>query len=101
MIKISYKNIGIEKLNLITLFTVAALLLIYLFEVNSVSVANYKKILLIKNIEELRMEIRSINVELIGKRSIGFLQKSVSGLNLVANDNVQYIKVAGPVAKNP
>lgn len=101
MIKILYKNIRIEKLNLITLFTVAALLLVYLFEVNSVSVANYKKILLIKNIEELRMEIRSLNLELIGKRSIGFLKKSASSLNLVVNDNVQYIKVVGQVAKNP
>jgi len=62
--------------------------------------ANYQKTMLQKNIDNLRMEIRTLNLELSDKRSIGFLKKAVQDLNLVVNDQIQYVKIAGPVAKN-
>ncbi|MDP3004427.1 MAG: hypothetical protein Q8N43_02910 [Candidatus Azambacteria bacterium] len=96
----AFKNIKIEALNTILVLSIAALTFFYLFMTNSVVMANYQKTMLQKNIDNLRMEIRVLNLELSDKRSIGFLKKAAQDLNLVVNDQIQYVKIAGPVAKN-
>ena len=96
----AFKTIKIETLNTILVLSVVALTVFYLFMTNSVVMANYQKTMLQKNIDNLRMEIRVLNLELSDKRSIGFLKKAAQELNLVVNDQIQYVKIAGPVAKN-
>ena len=96
----AFKSIKIETLNAILILSVAVLTIFYLFMINGVVLANYQKTMLQKNIDNLRMEIRILNLELSDKRSIGFLKKAVQDLNLVVNDQIQYVKIAGPVAKN-
>ncbi len=97
----AFKNIKIEALNMVLVLSIAALTFFYLFMTNSVVMANYQKTILQKNINNLRMEIRVLNLELSDKRSIGFLKKAALDLNLVVSDQIQYVKIAGPVAKNP
>lgn len=94
------KTLKIETLNKILISVIIGLTVAYLFIVNGVVMANYNKITLHKNIENLKMEIRTLNLELSSKRSIGFLQQAIQNLNLVPNDQVQYIKMAGSVAKS-
>ena len=113
MIKTFYKNLtsarfalrsmagGIEHLNIFSLFVVALLIIFYLILSNNVATENYRKITLQKHIDNLRAEIKNLNLELTDKRSIGFLKKSAQNLNLIISEDIQYIKVAGPVAKNP
>lgn len=101
MIKTFYKNLTIEQINVISFLGVAVLTLFYLLLSNNVATVNYKKIILQKKIDNLRTEIKNLNLELVNKRSIGFLKKSAQDLNLVVSENIQYIKVAGLVAKNP
>ena len=104
LIKVSYKNIRsieVEKFNIFALFCVAALIVTYIIVVNGVAIENYKKTALQKHIDSLRMEIKTLNLELADKRSIGFLKKAAERLNLVVGENIQYIKITGPVAKNP
>lgn len=96
----AFKNIKIEVLNTVLILSVAILTVFYLFMTNSVVMANYQKTMLQKNIDNLRMEIRVLNLELSDKRSIGFLKKAAQDLNLVVSDQIQYVKIAGPVAKN-
>ncbi|MDP2945966.1 MAG: hypothetical protein Q8N61_00740 [bacterium] len=96
----AFKNIKIEALNTILGLSIVALTVFYLFMINSVVMANYQKIMLQKNIDNLRTEIRTLNLELSDKRSIGFLKKAAQDLNLVVNDQIRYVKIAGPVAKN-
>jgi len=96
----AFKTIKIETLNTILVLSVVALTVFYLFMTNSVVMANYQKTMLQKNIDNLRMEIRVLNLVLSDKRSIGFLKKAAQELNLVVNDQIQYVKIAGPVAKN-
>jgi len=96
----TFKKIKIETLNKVSILSVIGLTIFYLFMANGVVMTNYQKTLLQKNVNNLQMEIRALNLELSDKRSIGFLQKAVQDLNLVASDQVQYIMVAGPVAKN-
>ena len=79
---------------------VVALTILYLFMTNNVVMANYKKTTMQKAIDGLRMEIRTLNLELSEKRSIGFLKKAAQDLNLVASDQIQYVKIVGPVAKS-
>lgn len=100
-IKIIYKNTNIEKLNIFALLAAAALIIVYLFIANNAAMANYRKTSLTKQIDSLRMDIRTLNLELADKRSIGFLKKAAQDLNLVVNESIQYIKISGPVAKNP
>ncbi len=100
MIKAFYKDIKTERLNTLTLLSFAALVLVYLVTTNNVAMANYRKTTLQKNIESLRTEIKILNLELSEKRSIGFLKKAAENLNLVVNENIQYIKITGPVAKS-
>ncbi len=101
MLKIkAFKSIKIETLNAISVLSIAALMIFYLFMTNNVVMANYQKTLLQKNIDNLRNEIRALNLELSDKRSIGFLKKAAQDLNLIVNDQIQYVKIAGPVAKN-
>lgn len=95
------KNIKIEKLNIIMLLSVVALTVFYLFIANNVVMTSYRKTILEKNTKDLKIEIRNLNLELVQKRSIGFIKKAAGGLNLVVNDVIQYIKIVGPVAKNP
>ena len=99
-IKIIYKNTKIEQLNIFALLTAAILIIIYLFIANNAAMANYRKTSLQKYIDGLRMEIRTLNLELTDKRSIGFLKKAAGRLNLVVNESIQYVKISGPVAKN-
>lgn len=99
MIKTFYKNITIEQLNIASLLAVSILVIVYLFLSDNVATANFRKITLQKNINNLMMEIKNLNFELADKRSIGFLKKSAKELNLVVNESIQYIKVTGPVAK--
>lgn len=99
-IKIIYKNVTTEQLNIFALLTAAFLITIYLFIANNAAMANYRKISLQKYIDDLRIEIRTLNLELASKRSIGFLKKAAQDLNLVVNESIQYIKISGPVAKN-
>ena len=96
----AFKNIKIEALNTVLVLSIVALTVFYLFMTNSVVMANYQKTMLQKNIDNLRMEIRILNLELSDKRSIGFLKKAAQDLNLVVNDQIHYVKIAGPVAKN-
>lgn len=96
----AFKSVKIETLNTISVLSIVVLTIFYLFMTNNVVMANYRKTMLQKNIDSLRMEIRTLNLELSDKRSIGFLKKAVQDLNLVVNDQIQYIKIAGPVAKN-
>lgn len=97
----AFKSIKIKALNTILVLSIVALTVFYLFMTNSVVLANYQKTMLQKNIDNLRNEIRTLNLELSGKRSLGFLKKAAQNLNLVVNDQIQYVKIAGPVAKNP
>ena len=99
-IKIIYKNTKIEQLNIFALLTAAILIIIYLFIANNAAMANYRKTSLQKYIDGLRMEIRTLNLELTDKRSIGFLKKAAKNLNLVVNESIQYVKISGQVAKN-
>lgn len=96
----TFKNIKVERLNVLALLAAAALIIAYLFIANNAASANYRKTSLQKHIDGLRMEIRTLNLELVDKRSIGFLKRAAQGLNLVVNEGIQYIKIAGPVAKN-
>ena len=100
MIKTIYKNAKIEQLNIFALLITAALIAAYLFIANNAAMANYRKTSLQKYIDGLRMEIRTLNLELTDKRSIGFLKKAAKNLNLVVNESIQYVKISGPVAKN-
>ena len=101
MIKIkAFKDIKIETLNAISVLSIVALTVFYLFMINNVVMENYQKTMLQKNIDNLRAEIRTLNLELSDKRSIGFLQQDAQDLNLIVNDRIQYVKIAGPVAKN-
>lgn len=101
MIKTIYKNASIERLNIFALLTAAVLVVVYLFIANNAAMAKYRKTSMQKYIDGLRMEIRTLNLELADKRSIGFLKKAAGRLNLVVNESIQYIKISGPVAKNP
>ena len=96
----AFKNIKIEALNTVLFLSITTLIVFYLVMINSVVMANYQKIMLQKNIDNLRTEIRALNLELSDKRSIGFLKKAAQDLNLVISDQIQYVKIAGPVAKN-
>ncbi|MEK7134981.1 MAG: hypothetical protein AAB735_01040 [Patescibacteria group bacterium] len=96
----AFKSVKIETLNASLVLSIVALTVFYLFMTNSVVMTNYQKTMLQKNIDNLRMEIRTLNLELSDKRSIGFLKKAAQDLNLVVNDQIQYVKIAGPVAKN-
>ena len=96
----AFKSIKIEALNTVLFLGIIALVIFYLFMTNNVVMVNYQKIMLQKNIDNLRMEIRVLNLELSDKRSIGFLKKAAQDLHLVVNDQIQYVKIAGPVAKN-
>ncbi|GEM_PF-3375568 len=95
------KSFKIEALNMAMILSVFALMALYLFVANNVTMAIYSKTVLQKNIDSLRIEIRNINLELTSKRSIGFLMKAAQDLKLVINEGIQYIKIVGPVAKNP
>ena len=95
------KNIKAEKLNIIMILSIIALIVSYFFIANNVIMTNYRKTVLERSIEDLKIEIRTLNLELTQKRSIGFIKKAAEDLNLVVNDVIQYIKVVGPVAKNP
>lgn len=95
------KNLKIETLNITMILSTFSLVAFYLFMANSVAMANYGKIVLQKNINALRTEIRDLNLELTDKRSISFLMKAAQDLKLVINEGMQYIKIVGPVAKNP
>lgn len=99
-IKTIFKNANIEQLNILALLAGAALIIIYLFIANNAATANYRKTSMQKYIDGLRVDIRTINLELADKRSIGFLKKSAERFNLVINESIQYIKISGPVAKN-
>ena len=96
----AFKNIKIEALNAISVLSIIALTVFYLFMTNSVVMANYQKTMLQKNIDGLRNDIRALNLELSDKRSIGFLKKAAQDLNLVVSEQIQYVKIAGPVAKS-
>ncbi|MCX6813829.1 MAG: hypothetical protein NT078_01180 [Candidatus Azambacteria bacterium] len=96
----AFKSVRIETLNTISILSIVALTVFYLFMTNNVVIANYRKTILQKNIDNLRMEIRTLNLELSDKRSIGFLKRMVQDLNFVVSDQIQYIKIAGPVAKS-
>lgn len=101
MLKIrAFKSVKIETLNAGLVFSIAALTIFYLFMTSSVVTTNYRKIMSQKNIDNLRIEIRTLNLELSQKRSISFLKKAAQDLNLVISDQIQYVKIAGPVAKN-
>ena len=100
MIKTIYKNAKIEQLNIFALLAAAILIIVYLFVANNAAIANYRKTSLQKYIDGLRMEIRTLNLELTDRRSIGFLKKAAQNLNLVVNESIQYVKISGPVAKN-
>ncbi len=100
LIKIAYKNLSTEQINIFALLAATVLVIVYLFVANNAAMANYRKTSLQKYIDSLRMEIRTLNLELADKRSIGFLKEAAGRLNLVVNESIQYIKIAGPVAKN-
>lgn len=93
------KNAKIEYLNMIMVLALAALTGFYMFMANNIVMVNYQKVLLQKNIDGLKMEIRNFNLELTDKRSVGFLKKTAQEIGLVINENIQYIKISGPVAK--
>jgi len=94
------KSVKIETLNAISVLSIVVLTIFYLFMINNVVMTNYRKTMLQKSIDNLRVGIRILNLELSDKRSVGFLKKAAKDLNLVVNDQIQYIKIAGPVAKN-
>jgi len=96
----AFKNIKIEALNAVLILSIVVLTVFYLFMTNSVVMTNYQKTMLQKNIDGLRNEIRALNLELSDKRSIGFLKKAAQDLNLVVSEQIQYVKIAGPVAKS-
>ncbi len=96
----AFRNIKIETLNKIAILSIACLSLFYLFIANNIVLASYRKNMIQKNIDGIRTEIRNLNLKLSEKRSIGFLKQAVQNLGLIVNDQIQYIKVAGPVAKN-
>ena len=96
----AFKNIKIELLNTVLVLSIAALTVFYLFMINNVVMASYQKIMLQKNIDNLRVEIRALNLELSEKRSLSFLKKAAQDLSLVIIDKIQYVEIAGPVAKN-
>ena len=96
----AFKNIKIETLNVLAVLSIVALTIFYLFMINNVAMVNYQKTVLQKSIDNLRAGIRVLNLELSDKRSIGFLKKAAQELNLVVNDQIQYVKIVGPVAKN-
>lgn len=100
IMKTIYKNLSTEQINIFALLTVAVLVIVYLFIANNAAMANYRKTSLQKYIDGLRVEIRTLNLELADKRSIGFLKKAAQDLNLVVNESIKYIKITGPVAKN-
>lgn len=101
MLKIrAFRSVKIEALNIVLFLSIITLIVFYLFMINNVVMANYQKIMLQKNIDNLRTEIRVLNLELSDKRSVGFLKKAAQDLNLVINDQIQYVKIAGPVAKS-
>lgn len=95
------KSLKIETLNITMILGVFVLTVFYLFMANNVAMKSYSKIMFQKNIDNLRIEIRSLNLELTNKRSTGFLMKAAQDLKLVINEGIQYIKIVGPVAKNP
>ena len=95
-----FKKARIESVNAIMVFGIVVLIALYFFTANSVVMSNYSKTSLLKNAENIRMEIHNLNIELTDKRSIGFLKEAARALNLVVNANIQYIKVVGPVASN-
>lgn len=95
------KSLKIETLNTVIILSVFVLMALYFFMANNVTMASYNKTVLQKNINSLRIEIRNINLELTSKRSIGFLMKAAQDLKLIINEGIQYIKIVGPVAKNP
>ncbi|MBI2634951.1 MAG: hypothetical protein HYW79_00140 [Parcubacteria group bacterium] len=97
----AFKSMKMETLNTAMILSIIALIVFYLFMANNVAMANYGKTVLQKDIEGLRMEIRNLNLELTNKRSVGFLMKAAQDLGLVINEGIQYIKIIGPVAKNP
>lgn len=96
----AFKSVKIETLNKIAILSIACLALFYLFLANNVVLAGYRKNMIQKNIDGIRTEIRNLNLKLSEKRSVGFLKQAVQNLGLIVNDQIQYIKVAGPVAKN-
>ena len=93
------RGVRIETLNMAMIFSVIALAVFYLFMASNISMANYRKVLISKNIDVIKMEIMKLNLELSNKRSIGFLKEAARGLNLVVSKSIQYIKISGPVAK--
>lgn len=95
------KSLKIEILNIAMILSIFALMVFYMFISNNVAMYSYSKVILQKNIDNLRIEIRNLNLELTNKRNIGFLMKAAQDLKLVVNEGIQYIKIAGPVAKNP
>lgn len=101
IVKTFYKNLTVEQINIFSVLSVAIFVITYLALSNNVATANYKKVILQKHIDTLITEIKNLNLELVDKRSIGFLKKSAQNLNLVVNESIQYIKIVGPVAKNP
>ncbi|MBU2082073.1 hypothetical protein KKH14_01455 [Patescibacteria group bacterium] len=96
----AFRNVNIETLNKVAVLGVMCLALLCLFMANNVALASYQKNMLQKNINDIRTEIRDLNLKLSEKRSIGFLKQAVQNLGLIVNDQIQYIKVVGPVAKN-
>ncbi|MBI4920026.1 hypothetical protein HY838_01930 [Candidatus Azambacteria bacterium] len=96
----AFENLKLESLNTIFGLSVIGLAVFYLFAINSVVVANYQKTVLQKTVDNLKIEIRSLNLNLSEKRSIGFLEKAAKNMNLVANDKIQYVQVSGSVAKS-
>ncbi len=96
----AFKSVKIETLNKMAILGVACLALLCLFMANNVVLASYQRNMLQKNIDDIRTEIRNLNLKLSEKRSIGFLKQAVRNLGLIVNDQIQYIKVVGPVAKN-
>jgi Tfp pilus assembly protein PilN len=93
------RNTKIEYLNMIMILALAVLIGFYMFMANNVVTANYQKVLLQKNIDNLKTEIMNFNLELVDKRSVGFLKKAAQEIGLVINKSIQYIKISGPVAK--
>lgn len=96
----AFKSVKIETLNKTAILSVVCLALFWLFMANNVVLASYRKNMLQKNIDGIRTEIRNLNLKLSEKRSVGFLKQAVQKLGLIVNDQIQYVKVAGPVAKN-
>lgn len=94
------KNVKIETLNKIAILSIACLSLFYLFIANNIVLASYRENMIQKNIDGIRTEIRNLNLKLSERRSVGFLKQAVQNLGLIVNDQIQYIKVAGSVAKN-